>query len=1030
MSIFQQLLNRKNSTNYSVLTTKEKISMNNFLSLVGEIQQILENNGIQSGDKVVLVMTPSKDTVATIMAIGFIGATYVPVDFSIPKNRISYIIKDTNAKAVITNQKYLLLQYSSEVKKLFIKDIKYCDTSSPILRKRAEDSIAYILYTSGSTGNPKGVEVSFSNLEFFIKNFNSTFTSSENSVFVLNTALQFDVSIAELYGWISRDSSLLILDSKEIKDVKKLPLIIREHKITHLSIAPSILNTYGDNEINILKTSNLEYLLVAGEDFPISLAKKLRDLVMQSKVYNCYGPTEATVYATYYKLSIDDLDNEKIPIGKPFANISTLLVPEIDTPYFELYLTGDGIAKGYVNLKKKTSEVFPNIGGRRYYRTGDLVLLDEDTGNLIFAGRKDFQLEINSIRVEPGEIENAVTSVLNTDHCIVLKLNKKLVCFYLKTENTKNIDYTKKALFEILPSYMIPSFWEPLETFPLNINGKIDRKKLIEDYSEQNTIKDEGKNKLLDDIRYLTGISNLGFYDNLFDSGVDSLSVVELEIYLESEFSISLPPGYIYLHPTVYDIQNDLGHNNGIVIDKNQSIESILEDKRLVFKLVREKNDHYKLKISEGELSTLKSIDTQSEKFSHIQSAVFEENEISIFNRENNSFSIVNLYDKDTQNSYESTIFQKVYFDIKLNSFIEADFEYSDNICADTTKNLIKYLVNKVEVFRTTINRNSDNILYSNVHKNSDISINVKDLTTLNQVQRENLIEEDKIDAKKLIMENLFGSPLYRILAYRVSFNKIKLNIILHHSIADGASVTILSKYVSNYFQKKDASSLGTKLYLEKLSKNSNAIQLLENSYIKKLKSINKYLPNNPPKSSIWEKGFKIVKNVGEMDKWQKFLAVADEVTDEYLQKYELIEITFQMLFDFRTIGEDDFELLVNDCHETVTFYRHKNTNTVEFINDFYNHIRNFHYQNGISLGYAIYNNFPLFNNEQQKLKEIVEVSPININYIGEVSEKNVNKKINEIEQLKDQLKNLKNQTRFTAFSSGDDIYIFQVSNL
>lgn len=324
-----------------------------FLSLVGKIQQTLEKNGIHTGDKIVLVMTPSKEAVATIMAIGLIGATYVPVDISMPKNRIGYIIKDTNAKAVITNQKYLLLQYSYNTKKILIKDIGYRNAPSPVLRKRDKESTAYIIYTSGSTGNPKGVEVSFSNLEFFIKNFNDTFMSNENSVFILNTALQFDVSIAELYGWISRNASLFILDNKEIKDVKNLPLIIKEYNITHLSIAPSIINAYGDNEINILKTSNLEYVLVAGEEFPISLAKKLQDLVMQSKVYNCYGPTEATVYATYYKLSINDLDKEKIPIGKPFNNISTLLVPEADTPYFELYLTGDGIAKGYINLQKK-----------------------------------------------------------------------------------------------------------------------------------------------------------------------------------------------------------------------------------------------------------------------------------------------------------------------------------------------------------------------------------------------------------------------------------------------------------------------------------------------------------------------------------------------------------------------------------------------------------------------------------------------------------------------------------------------------
>lgn len=118
----------------------------------------------------------------------------------------------------------------------------------------------------------------------------------------------------------------------------------------------------------------------------------------------------------------------------------------------------------------------------------------------------------------------------------------------------------------------------------------------------------------------------------------------------------------------------------------------------------------------------------------------------------------------------------------------------------------------------------------------------------------------------------------------------------------------------------------------------------------------------------------------------------------------------------FLDLSSDDISSLVDEI--------------LEFINDFYSHIQNFHYKNGISLGYAIYNNFPFFNKNQQKLKDIVEISPININYIGEISEKKINEKINEIEQLKVQLKNLKNQTRFTAFSSGDDIYIFQVSNL
>ena len=269
MSIFQQLLNRKNTATQSILTTKEKLKMNDFLSLVGKIQNLLEQKGIHCEDKVILAMTPSIETVATIMAIGLIGAAYVPVDIRVPKKRISYIINDTKAKAIITNQKYLLLPNSDEISKILIKEITSVDAPEPIMRKRAENASAYVIYTSGSTGNPKGVEVSFANLEFFIKNLNNTFPSNQNSVFILNTALQFDVSVAELYGWITNNASLFILEDKEMKDIKQLPVIIQKYNITHLSIAPSIVNTYGEKEVDCLKQSKLRYLLVAGEGFPV-----------------------------------------------------------------------------------------------------------------------------------------------------------------------------------------------------------------------------------------------------------------------------------------------------------------------------------------------------------------------------------------------------------------------------------------------------------------------------------------------------------------------------------------------------------------------------------------------------------------------------------------------------------------------------------------------------------------------------------------------------------------------------------------
>lgn len=246
-----------------------------------------------------------------------------------------------------------------------------------------------------------------------------------------------------------------------------------------------------------------------------------------------------------------------------------------------------------------------------------------------------------------------------------------------------------------------------------------------------------------------------------------------------------------------------MGKNKELDLNTYQKIQKILNGNQINFKLIKNKNNHLKLEINESNLTTLKMVNTYHEIFSKIQSAVFEKNGTSIFHEETNYSSIIKLFEKNKSDSYESSIFQKVYFNIKLNSFTEVDFEYPDNICADETKKLIKYLVNNIEAFRTTISKNSNHKLYSNVYNYSEIETRIKDLTELSQSQREKIIEQDKIDTKNLIMDNLLGNPLYRILAHRTSFNKIKLSIILHHSVSDGASSAILSKYVSSYFQNR-----------------------------------------------------------------------------------------------------------------------------------------------------------------------------------------------------------------------------------
>ena len=1015
MSLFEQLLNLKQSKKVVIKDSNNSYSGKQLLEKVGQIQNTLTYLGVKKGDRIPVIAEPSVDTVALIYAIGFLGAVYVPISPKSPQKRINFIIKDLESNLVLTNQDYLLIDNNINI--FTIKDLLRMSKKgkSPIIMSRGENDTAYIIYTSGSTGNPKGVEVSFDNLESFINSFNTCFPCSKNSIFLLNTALQFDVSVSELYGWIPQGAVLQLLSVRQLKDFKNLPFYVNKYHITHLCAAPSTLQVMDNDRLDLLNKSNLSFLLIAGEEFPVSLAKRLSKLIKSGKVYNCYGPTEATVYALYHKVTMDDIMKGNIPIGRPLPNAIIKLLPQ-KRNIFELLIGGKGVSKGYLNLPRKTSDSFIGKNTEKFYKTGDLVKYDKNTKNVIFIGRKDFQLEINSIRVEPSEIEGIINQVDKVINSLVTMKNGILTCIYTTVKHSiVNPNSIKTEISKKLPKYMIPKRWYRIPEFPLTINGKIDRKALLTSFS--NPIgNSKSEDKLTSKIEKICDISNLSPTDNIFELGIDSLMTVEIEIMLEKHYDTKIPTGFLYEHPTVEKIKHYFKDKSKL---KFNNIEKYLKDIA----------DHYEIEKDKLIIfSNKKNIKTKLQENIHLFSNLssFKEirvNDVSLFNDENNCETVVEGGKENEDRSYESSIFQKVYTTIKLPSFTVVTFSIQDDLNGSKTRKVINQLIQTTEAFRTKIFKTYDQKYISKVFEDINITSFIKDITYMAKERQVNYINKKIKKYEGEILSKLTKNYLFKLLSFRTSSRNIELIIICHHNIFDGASEQLLKKKIGKLLNNQPVSDLKMKDYLEKIKTNSSIKRIFNDPIIKEIDKMKNKMDNG---RFNWSE--KRLKGIEKLSNYQKMMMVANYVTKEYLKETGYQFMTFQMLFNFRNVNNKNFSTLINDCHETLTFFRRKTDTDIQFVNSLFYRLNDFHYNRGISTGYAIYNNFPAFNNDQLKLQKILEEAPINIDYIGEVEPDKIDGKKKAIINLRKQLKDLKHQIRFTAFSSKDEMFIYRIS--
>ncbi len=504
-----------------------------------QLANYLINKGIQENLFVGICINRGLEMLVGILGILKAGAAYVPIDNTLPKDRIKHIIDDSNMSLILTNRNTTpLLPISNELSILTLnRDWTVIETESsekPIIHI-SNNSLAYLIYTSGSTGIPKGVMVTHESLIDYVFTFSNYFEVTRSDIILNQASISFDTSIEEIFPILSKGGQLILVEDP--KDFNSILSLCKEHDITLISTHPFLIDFL--NSKSDIETLSLRAIISGGD---VLKSSYINNLIKKIPIYNSYGPTETTVCISYQK--VEEVSNN-IPIGKPIANTSLYV---IDTSgnlcpkgvIGELWASGKGTAKGYLNNTTLTNEKFirnPFKEGERIYKTGDLVKWLPN-GTLEFIGRKDSQVSIRGYRIELGEIENALfkhTSISNC--CIVTKDdingNKRLIGHVVSKGNFDK-EVIESFLKESLPYYMVPTLWVELEKMPLTANGKVDKKNLPEPNETVLSSKtfveprNEIEKQLVSIWQQLLGIEKIGIYDNFFELGGHSLLVVKL----------------------------------------------------------------------------------------------------------------------------------------------------------------------------------------------------------------------------------------------------------------------------------------------------------------------------------------------------------------------------------------------------------------------------------------------------------------------------------------------------------------------
>ncbi|WP_375332154.1 non-ribosomal peptide synthetase [Candidatus Tisiphia endosymbiont of Temnostethus pusillus] len=548
------------------------VLVNKFVSLINSVAGNSKSVGI--------CLERSINQVISILAVVKSGRAYIPLDADYPEERLVYILEHSMSEVILSDSENLKKFINFKNKKIDISSREFSNYSNKVSKKIPTGENIYIIYTSGSTGNPKGIPIKHNALLNRIDWMQNKYQLTQNDRVLHKTPYSFDVSVWEIFWPLMYGSTIIIAPPGIHRDPISLSKYIVDHKVNIMHFVPSMLNAFLQFK-EVRQAQSLTRVFASGEAINYAIIEDFKQKFPHTKLSNLYGPTEASIDATYWDCE-ENTESLTPPIGKPIQNTQCFI---LDSNFKllpigvsgDLYISGICLTSGYLNALELSKISFlqniysDNLANYQImYKTADKARFLCD-GNIEYLGRADDQIKIRGIRIELGEINNNIAKFPYVSNSCTILVNSKLVAFIEVAEhniNKFNLEKLQKRLAIYLPEFMIPSHYNVITELPLTPSGKIDKKRLIKNFEENNSC-DNIQNAVIKPTNYLiTKVANIWAEilevkveeitenSNFFTLGGDSLQMLHMLAKIQS-LNINVKPPKFLSNPVLSYLTED-----------------------------------------------------------------------------------------------------------------------------------------------------------------------------------------------------------------------------------------------------------------------------------------------------------------------------------------------------------------------------------------------------------------------------------------------------------------------------------------
>lgn len=995
---------------------------------------------LKTKGKNVIIPLRTRNTLNTLISIfGIVkaGAAWLPLAKEITRSKCQDILSEIETNFFITD--FETETFDKEIVE-FNSLVSHSDFDTECkvdYDNYMDNHIAYILYTSGTTGKPKGCLLEDQSLMQKLVTLNHTFPFTETDNYLFSTNYSFDVSITEIFGWVFGGGTITLYDSTI--PPTELPKYIFEKEVTHLAFSPSFIKLFFKNQEHYFR--NIKYMFIAGEKFPIDLAKSFSGAAQDLKVFNLYGPTETSIYATYFNINELSDEDPTVPIGyaldgvdiKIFKNNQFLSDGEIG----EILIGGEGLAREYYKRSELTNEKFFFIDNNRYYKSGDLGYIQN--GKIFYLGRKDSQIKINGIRVEAEEIEITLKKTMPIEDAIVRLENyegKNFLTAYIKTPYYLDFFAYTPMLKEVIEPYFIPKMYVSTKDFPLNKNNKVDFEKLRAKFIEQLRENDKGTIDFSNQIQNtLAKIwenilkRDIKFEDNFFSIGGDSLDSVALILEVEEAFGIVLSNEDIINQPKFSKITNLISDKMNAT--NSEEFNEFWANTKLTFNFdIKEENGEQLLivKNEKEKLSLQQYCETVEESVrpDRILYPGSTKNEYEF--KENLVIPVVAEHAPDVSR-FSLFSRQEFYLRRNFNSILTKELVIPNGVLSKVVETM-NHLVNTQLMLRVVI---------SEEHQFVEKYPNQQIFNTINYYDLSNLPYKESIETLTQIKENtlttlsnlsIYNHFLYEVIIVKENNNKIKVVFFINHHIADAHSLNVLQRKFFEFYNSGNVNvedqSFNYRTFTEdvlSLCGDQTIKEVVNSEYYKEIKNnfndLKQLLVTNP-NAPIYE----IVVDNNYKDRNQRADLVFDKIASLFEESYGATKQCYQILKNLSTYNGKNYENQLGDYHVSI-FVPFDSKKEKGLFSKSESLLKDIYVNKKWHIDY-------LCSSERYKNNEEMKIFPqinLSLNYLGEFTLEDLNKWKTQLVQSREMTAMLNTKVRITCFNLKDKSYIYILNN-